>query len=79
MTLYDFIALDEMEQQEAIWKGTHIGDRQDEEHNILLYQFDNFYVEVFYHREYNVVRRYRPFTTTKLLEPYLGQIDISGL
>jgi hypothetical protein len=59
MTLYQFIALDEMEQQEAIWEGTHIGDRQDEEHNILLYQIDGFYVEVFYHRELNVIRRYR--------------------
>ena len=44
MTLYQFIALDEMEQQEAIWEGTHIGDRKNEEHNILLYQIDGFYV-----------------------------------
>ena len=33
-----------MEQQEAIWEGTHIGDRKNEEHNILLYQIYGFYV-----------------------------------
>jgi hypothetical protein len=79
MTLYDFIALDEMEQQEALWEGVHIGDREEGEHLILLYQMDNFYVEVYYHKEYNVIRRYRPFKTTDLLAPYLGQIDISGI
>ena len=79
MTLRDFIAMDEMEQQEAIWEGIHIADRSDEEHNILLYQIDSFYVEVFYHREYNVIRRYRPFIETEQLKPYLGQIDISAI
>lgn len=79
MTLYQFIAMDEMEQQEAIWEGTHIGDRSDEEHNISLYQIDAFYVEVFYHRELKVVRRYRPFKSTEQLAPYPGQIDISAI
>lgn len=47
MTLYQFLAMDEMEQQEAIWEGVHIADREDEEHRILLYQIDSFYVEYF--------------------------------
>jgi hypothetical protein len=51
MTLYQFNMLDEMEQAEAVWSVTHIGERQDEDHSILLYQIDSFYVEVFYHRE----------------------------
>ena len=76
MTLYQFIAMDEMEQQEAIWEGVHVGDRDDGEHRILLYQFYNFYVEVYYHKEYNVVRRYRPFSSTNPLDPYLNQIQI---
>ena len=65
--------------QEALWEGTHITDRKDEEHNILLYQIDDFYVEVFYHRELNVIRRYRPFKSVDQLMPYLGQIDISKI
>lgn len=38
-----------MEQQEAIWEGVHIADRQDNEHNIRLYKIGNLYVEVFHH------------------------------
>lgn len=30
MTLYDFKMLDELEQQEAIWEGVLIADREDE-------------------------------------------------
>jgi len=74
MTLYEFNALDEMEQQEAIWEGVHIADREDEEHKILLYQIDAFYVEVYYHKEYNVIRRYRSFASVEQLEPYLSQM-----
>ena len=71
--------LDEMEQTEAIWSGEFIADRRDEEHNILLYQIDSFYVEVYYHREYNTIRKFRSFSSTAQLEPYLNQIDISKL
>ncbi len=76
MTLYQFLALDEMEQQEAIWDGVHIADRDDGEHKILLYQIDAFYVEVYYHKEYNVIRKYLPFNSTERLAPYLEKIKI---
>ena len=79
MTLYQFIALDEMEQAEAVWEGTFIADREDNEHKILLYQIDSFYVEVYYHTELNVVRKYRPFSSINQLKPYLDQIDIQKL
>ncbi len=38
MTLYVFNAMDEGEQAGAVWEGVLISDRQDEIHNILLYQ-----------------------------------------
>ncbi len=82
MTLYQFIAADEMEQAEAIWDGVHIGTREDDEHKILLYQInstESFYVEVFYHKEYNVIRRFRPFKTTELLELYAHEVDVVRL
>ena len=79
MTLYQFIALDEQEQAEAVWDAVFIADRQDEEHRILLYQIDSFYVEVYYHKEYNVIRRLRPFASTEQLHPYLYKIDLSAL
>ncbi len=77
MTLYQFIAMDEMEQAQAIQEGTFIADRHDAEHRILLYQIDCFYVEVYYHSEYNVVRKYKPFASGDQLQPYLNKIDIS--
>ena len=77
MTLYEFNQLDEMEQAEAVWDGVFIGDREDAEHKILLYQIDSFYVEVYYHKEYNVIRRFRSFSSTDQLQPYLEKIKIS--
>lgn len=76
MTLYQFNSLDEMQQQDAIWEGVHIGDREDEEYKIQLYQIDAFYVEVFYHEEHNVIKRYRAFSSLDQLGPYLDQIEI---
>ena len=78
MTLYEFNALDRMEQAESIWDGVFLGDRKDSEHRILLYQIDDFYVEVFYHIQYNTIRRFRSFSSTDQLDPYLNQIDLTG-
>ncbi len=47
MTLYEFIALDEAEQSEAIWDAVQIAEREDSEHRIKLFQIDSFYIEVF--------------------------------
>ena len=79
MTLYEFTALDEMEQRHAILNGVHIGERTDKEHWVLLYQLGDFYVEVFYHKANYVIVKYNPFTTSEQLEPYLDEIDISPL
>jgi len=79
MTLYEFNLLDEMEQAEAVWSGTHIGERHNDQYSILLYQIDGFYVEVYYHRDYNTISKLRSFSSTDQLAAYLGQIDISKL
>ncbi len=42
----------------------------------MLYQIDSFYVEVYYHKEYSVIRRFRLFSTIDQLQPYIDQIDI---
>ena len=55
MNIYDSIQMNEVEQAEAVWSGVHIADREDDEHRILLYQINSFYVEVYYHKEYNVI------------------------
>jgi hypothetical protein len=79
MTLYEFNMLDEIKQTEAVWnKSVHIGNRSDEEHDIKLYQIDNFYLEIYRHREYDVVRRFRTFLSVDQLQPYLAEIDIQN-
>lgn len=70
MTPEQFFDLDEMEQAEEIWEGTHVGNREDQEHNILLFKLDDLYVEVFVHKEYQVIRRFEAFTPIELLDIY---------
>jgi hypothetical protein len=79
MTLYQFNLLDKTKQAEAVWSGVHIDNRQDDQHNILLYEVDGFYVEVFYHRIYNVIVKFRSFSSTTQLAPYLEKFDILDL
>ena len=71
MTPSQFYSLDEAEQAETVWEGEHIADRKDEEHNILLYQIGNLFVEAYYHREHNVLRKFKAFTKDELLDIYL--------
>lgn len=71
-----FIQADEMEQAEAIWSGKQVAMRADDVHDILLYQIDGFYVEVYYHREYNVIRKFEPIASKDQLLFYGDQIDI---
>ena len=74
MTPEQFYKLDEAEQAETVWKGKHIADRKDEEHNILLYQIDDLYVEAYYHIGYNVLRKFNSFSRKELLEIYTYHI-----
>lgn len=78
MTLYQFNALNDTNQAEAIWEGTFLAHREVGVFRILLYQIDSFYVEVYYQKEKNVLSHFRSFTTTRLLQPYLDQIDLNG-
>ena len=71
MTPEQFFELDEMEQAEVVWEGKLIGHRYDKEHKILLYKIDDLFVEVFYHSEYNVIRKFEAFTEQELLDIYL--------
>jgi hypothetical protein len=68
MTLSEFQQMDEREQMEAIWGGVFVTNRADNENEILLYQIDSFYVEVYYNKEYNNIRRFRSFSSTDELE-----------
>lgn len=60
-----------MEQAKLVWGSTHMEDRQDKGHNILLCQIDKLFVEGYYHREYNVSRKFEAYNEHDLLHIYL--------
>lgn len=71
ITLYDFLRMSEAEQYEAVWKGTFLGDRREDNSWIQCYSLGAFYVEVFYDQEANQVQRLRSFSKVEQLAPYL--------
>jgi hypothetical protein len=71
--------MDETEQAEMVWASTNIGERSDDEHTILLYQVDSFYVEIYYHRENNVISKMRSFSNPDQLAPYTIHLNILQL
>lgn len=71
MTPEQFYRLDEQEQAEIVWKGKHIADREEKEYSILLYQYNDLYIEVYYHKQYNTIRKFEAFTKDELLDIYL--------
>lgn len=74
ITLYDFNALTEDAKANAVWQGTFLADRREEDLTVQLYSVGSFYVEVFYDAGLNKIVRFRSFTTKSLLVPYLAQI-----
>lgn len=80
ITLYEFNSLNDIEKHEAIIEyAVNVGDRYEGNYGILLYQFDNFYVEVYYNNKANVIERFKAFVSQELLSPYLNQIDLQEL
>jgi hypothetical protein len=79
MTFDQFNLVDESKQAEMLWEaGVHVAERYDAKHYIALYQIHGFYVEVFYHREHNVLMKLRSFLSTDHLHPYIN-FDLNSL
>ena len=80
ITLYEFNSLNDNEKYEAIMEyATYVADRFVVQYKILLYQFDNFYVELFYNSQDNAIVRFRSFITPELLSPYIDKINLEEL
>lgn len=47
--------------------------------NVVLYQLDAFYVEIYYRKYRCLVQRVRCFTSTMCLNPYLENMDVAEL
>jgi hypothetical protein len=80
MTSSYFEQLTEARQTDVIWEsGTFLARRTEGFYNILLFQIDEFYTEVWYHSHFNVIIKILSFTDTDRLEPYLEKVSIAGL
>lgn len=78
MTVQHFRTLDQRKQnRKLLAEGVCIADRKNEEVQTLLFQVDNFYVEVFFHPFADEVMCMHCFDNTDELEPYLQDIDLS--
>jgi hypothetical protein len=71
MTLSEFNVLDEEQQATAIWSGTRVATRRDEEHEIVLYQIDGLFVEVFFNMTYDVIIKFEAIGDLNQLLIYL--------
>jgi hypothetical protein len=80
ISLYEFSRLSKKEKIEVLCEfSVCLCERPDAAFRIVLYQLSNFYVEIKYHKRNNSIAEFQSFTSTKLLEPFLAQIDISFL
>lgn len=80
MTHNEYERLDEFGQVEVLFnQGIHIADRADDKYCMILFQIDDFYVELYYHLERDTLKKLRSFKHTRFIEPYLDQIDLSEL
>jgi hypothetical protein len=60
-------------------QGAFIAARQEPEFVIQLFQFNSFYVELFYHQVKPQAIATRIFSDVNKLGPYFDSIDLSGL
>jgi hypothetical protein len=81
MTLDEFALLNDTRQAETLLEhGIFLADRLYKNFSIFLYQLDNFYVEVYHNRRYDIMQGMRCFEDDEAaLQPYLDSIDISCL
>ncbi len=80
ITLYEFNSLAENEKAECLWEyGVHVSERFDNKYTYVLYQLSNFYVEVKYDCDDNLILKITSFSSTTKLKPYIDDIDINQL
>ena len=77
MTHLNFNSLDRKDQYTAILEnGVYLMERKEASIKYLLFQIENFYVEVRCTAD-NTIKALESFYDVDELEPYLNQIDIS--
>lgn len=76
----DFAALEQSLQSDILYRqGTYLGKRNEGEAVKVLYQLNNFYIEVVYHKYRCHIDTIICFDSTDMLDPYLENISIEAL
>lgn len=80
MTMYEFNLLSEDEKVDLLYhEGTYLAKRKKHNLTLVLYQLEDFYVEVHYNKYRYLINDIRYFHSLELLNPYLEQIDIEEI
>jgi hypothetical protein len=80
MTLQHFqILSQDYKYRDLLLKGEFLMSRDTEKECTLLFQLEEFYVEIYFDQECNKILSSRSFQDTDELSPYLEMIDISAL
>jgi hypothetical protein len=78
MTVFEFQLLSLTDQLDLLYvHGVYIGKRRCGNQRIVLYQFEGYYVEVFYSKYRCYPERLRCFRSTVLLDPYLENMELT--
>jgi len=80
LLLHEFKYEEKSRKKELLFRnGVYLTSRFTKDFQILLFQIDTFYVEVFVDIEEEEIGYMRAFSSTDDLRPYLHKIDISAL
>ena len=80
MNLHEFKQLNQNEQTQLVLEhGAFVATRMTPKHQIHLCMVEDFYVEMILNPRDNHIEIVRSFRSTQRLQPYLNQIDISGI
>ncbi len=80
MTRQRFSSLSKKAKKSALLRsGAFLAERKLGFLRVMLYQVDNFYTEVYFFKATKNLIGFRSFFSTNKLNPYLHQIDLSGI
>lgn len=80
MKQIDFELLNKEEQIEVMYqKAVYLGKRRSGKTTILLYQLESFYIEIYYLKYRQIIRKIHCFDSTDYLGPYLEKVDVREL
>jgi hypothetical protein len=80
MLLHQFKYEEKSRKKQMVFEnGVYLANRFFQGFQVILFQINSFYVEVFFDVEEEEIGYMRAFSRTDDLQPYLKNIDISGL